>query len=129
MVSLQIWQRMRINRSQFKNKMFWLLNLHAGILLIFFSFFFCFLLCFCFFFYKKIFIYYVFFFFFYIFSNLLSVSSFHLNPLSWLLGSMRFKIIFAPFVEIDVWYKFVHNLLISERISNITRHKCSELSA
>ena len=45
------------------------------------------------------------------------------------LGPCFFKIIFAPFVEIDVWYKFVHNLLISERISNITRHKCSELSA
>ena len=36
---------------------------------------------------------------------------------------------FVPFVEIDVWYKFVHNLLISERISNITRHKCSKFSA
>ena len=45
------------------------------------------------------------------------------------LGPCFFKIIFAPFVEIDVWYKFVHNLLISERISNITRHKCSKFSA
>ena len=45
------------------------------------------------------------------------------------LGPCFLKIIFAPFVEIDVWYKFVHNLLISERISNITRHKCSKFSA
>ena len=53
----------------------------------------------------------------------------HLHAGILLLGSMFFKIIFAPFVEIDVWYKFVHNLLISERISNITRHKCSKFSA
>ena len=36
---------------------------------------------------------------------------------------------FVPFVEIGFWYKFVHNLLILERISNITRHKCSVNSA
>ena len=45
------------------------------------------------------------------------------------LGPCFFRIIFAPFVEIGVWYKFVRSLLILERISNITRHKCSELSA
>ena len=45
------------------------------------------------------------------------------------LGPCFFKIIFAPFVEIGVWYTFVRSLLILERISNITRHKCSELSA
>ena len=54
----------------------------------------------------------------------------HLHAGILLLGSMFFFIIiFAPFVEIDVWYKFVHNLFISERISNITRHKCSKFSA
>ena len=53
----------------------------------------------------------------------------HLHAGILLLASMFFNIIFAPFVEIDVWYKFVHNLLISERISNITRHKCSKFSA
>ena len=45
------------------------------------------------------------------------------------LGPCFFKIIFAPFVEIGVWYKFVHNLLILDRISNITRHNCSQVSA
>ena len=38
-------------------------------------------------------------------------------------------IISAPFVEIGVWYKFVRSLLILERISNITRHTCSVISA
>ena len=36
---------------------------------------------------------------------------------------------FVPFVEIGFWYKFVRSLLILERISNITRHKCSDVSA
>ena len=54
----------------------------------------------------------------------------HLHAGILLLGPMFFeKLFFAPFVEIGVWYKFVHNSLILERISNITRHKCSELSA
>ena len=53
----------------------------------------------------------------------------HLHAGILLLGSMLFKIISAPFVKIGVWYKFVRGLLILERISNITRHKCSELSA
>ena len=53
----------------------------------------------------------------------------HLHAGILLLRSMFFLNYFVPFVEIGFWYKFVHNLLILDRISNITRHICSEISA
>ena len=54
---------------------------------------------------------------------------FHLHAGILLLRSMFFLNYFVPFVEIGFWYKFVRSLLILERISNITRHKCSDVSA